>query len=98
MKKRIFAALVAVSMGPFASHADHLSDRITFAAHLQPAVGVTTNGHGVGAFMLNSTRDTMYFTTSLSSLSSEIIGFHIHNSRTSGSIVHEFDGMVYGNT
>jgi Cu/Zn superoxide dismutase len=78
--------------------ADHLADRLTFSARLTPAAGVTTNGNGVGAFMLNSNRDTMYFTTSVAKLTSPINGYHIHNARTGGNIILDFDKKVDGNT
>lgn len=77
---------------------DYLSDRITFSARLIPFTGVTTNGNGVAAFMLNSSRDTIYFTISTAKLSSNIVGFHIHNARTGGNVIVDFEGKVLGNT
>ena len=82
----------------FTAQADHLADRLTFSARLQPAPGVTTMANGVAAFMLNSTQDTMYFTTSFAKLSSTLSGYHIHNQRTGGNVVIDFDGKVSGNT
>jgi hypothetical protein len=78
--------------------ADHLADRLTFSARLQAPAGVTTTGNGVAAFMLNSTRDTMYFTISVAKMSSKLTGYHIHNGRTGGNVIIDFDGKVLGNT
>jgi hypothetical protein len=98
-KSLLFSAALMISCSVFqTAKADHLADRLTFSAHMEAAPGVTTNGHGVAAFMLNSTRDTMYFTTSAASLTSPITGWHIHNTRLGGAIVLDFDGKVYGNT
>ncbi|MFN3444905.1 MAG: hypothetical protein ACK44D_04125, partial [Bacteroidia bacterium] len=65
MKKstKLMAGLFAAFATTFTAQADHLADRLTFSARLQPAPGVTTMANGVAAFMLNSTQDTMYFTT-----------------------------------
>lgn len=78
--------------------ADHLADRLTFSARLMPPPGLTTTGNGVAAFMLNSTRDTLYFTISAAKMSSAITGYHIHNQRTGGNVIIDFDGKVLGNT
>ncbi len=85
-------------IGIMHAFADHLSDRLTFSARLLPAPGVTTNGNGVAAFMLNSTHDTLYFSISATSLSSSITGYHIHNSRTGGNVVIDFDGKIVRGT
>jgi hypothetical protein len=88
------ASLIATST----VKADHLADRLTFSARLQPPAGLTTTGNGVAAFMLNSTRDTMYFTISVAKMSSTLTGYHIHNNRTGGNVIIDFDGKVLGNT
>ncbi|MDZ4667271.1 MAG: CHRD domain-containing protein [bacterium] len=90
--------LLTIILGMNFANADHLADRLTFSARLTPAPGVTTNGNGVGAFMLNSTRDTMYFTTSATKLSSPINGFHIHNGRTGGNVIFDFDKKIEDNS
>lgn len=95
--KKMSLVLTAM-LGLGSVKADHLVDRLTFSARLTPAPGVTTNGNGVGAFMLNSNRDTMYFTTSVAKLSSAINGYHIHNARTGGNVILDFDKKVDGNT
>ncbi|MES2559569.1 MAG: CHRD domain-containing protein [Bacteroidota bacterium] len=89
------AALLA---GATLTKADHLADRLTFSARLQPPAGLTTTGNGVAAFMLNSPRDTMYFTISVAKMSSPLTGYHIHNQRTGGNVIIDFDGKVLGNT
>jgi hypothetical protein len=94
IKSLILASLMSIGF----AKADHLADRLTFSARLTPASGVTTNANGVAAFMLNSTRDTLYFTTTVTSLSSALNGFHIHNARTGGNVVVDFDGKVQGTT
>lgn len=81
-----------------ASKADHLADRLTFSARLQPAPGVTTTGNGVAAFMLTSNRDSIYFSASFAKLTSNLAGFHIHNGRTGGNVIFDFDGKVERNT
>lgn len=78
--------------------ADHLANRLTFSARLQPASGVTTTGNGVAAFMLNATRDTMYLTISVAKMSSAISGYHIHNNRTGGNVIIDFHDKIFGNT
>lgn len=90
--------VLASFLSIMSAKADHLSDRLTFSARLQPAPGIITLGNGVAAFMLNSSRDTMYFTTSFAKLSSPMVGFHIHNGRTGGNVIIDFDGKVEGNT
>ncbi len=90
--------ILTTMLSTMSAQADHLSDRLTFSARLQPAQGVTTNANGVAAFMLNSTRDTMYFTTSFSNLSSPLTGYHIHNARTGGNVIIDFDGKIEKNT
>lgn len=90
--------LLTMMLGLGALKADHLADRLTFSARLTPAPGVSTTGNGVGAFMLNSNRDTMYFTTSVAKLSSALNGFHIHNARTGGNVIFDFHHQVDGNT
>lgn len=95
--KMITLALTAM-LGIGLAKADHLGDRLTFSARLMPAPGVTTNGNGVGAFMLNSNRDTIYFTTSVAKLSSELVGFHIHNARTGGNVIFDFHQKIERNT
>ncbi|MDP1725798.1 MAG: CHRD domain-containing protein [Bacteroidota bacterium] len=93
------ATLILMGILGFVSvKANHLSDRLTFSARMQAAPGVTTNANGVAAFMLNSTRDTMYFTASFAKLSSALTGFHIHNGRTGGNVIIDFAGKVQGNT
>jgi hypothetical protein len=94
----IFGLILASVLGVMSAKADHLSDRLTFSARLQAAPGVVTSANGVGAFMLNSTRDTMYFTISFAKLSSPLTGIHIHNGRTGGNVIIDFDGMVERNT
>ncbi|MES2380689.1 MAG: CHRD domain-containing protein [Bacteroidota bacterium] len=100
MKKIVHSlvTLACLTIGVNASKADHLADRLTFSARLQPAPGLTSTGNGVAAFMLNSTRDTLYFTISAAKLSSAITGYHIHNNRTGGNVIIDFDGKVLGNT
>lgn len=100
MKKtvQLLAMSAALLAGSIMAKADHLADRLTFSARLQPPAGLTTTGNGVAAFMLNSTRDTMYFTISAAKLSSSITGYHIHNQRTGGNVIIDFDGKVLGNT
>lgn len=100
MKKstKFMAGLLAALATSFTAQADHLADRLTFSARLQAAPGVNTMANGVAAFMLNSTQDTMYFTTSFAKLSSTLTGYHIHNQRTGGNVVIDFDGKVSGNT
>lgn len=88
----------ALLVGATLTKADHLADRLTFSARLQPPAGLTTTGNGVAAFMLNSTRDTMYFTISAAKMSSALTGYHIHNQRTGGNVIIDFDGKVLGNT
>lgn len=100
MKTILQSLLVGTGLliGVTLTKADHLADRLTFSARLQPPAGLTTSGNGVAAFMLNSTRDTMYFTISAAKLSSPINGYHIHNQRTGGNVIIDFDGKVLGNT
>jgi hypothetical protein len=100
MKTTLRTLLVSASLLVSATlaKADHLADRLTFSARLQPPAGITTTGNGVAAFMLNSTRDTMYFTISVAKMSSPINGYHIHNQRTGGNVIIDFDGKVLGNT
>ncbi|MES2780850.1 MAG: CHRD domain-containing protein [Bacteroidota bacterium] len=88
----------ALMVGATLAKADHLADRLTFSARLQPPAGLTTTGNGVAAFMLNSTRDTLYFTISVAKMSSPLTGYHIHNQRTGGNVIIDFDGKVLGNT
>lgn len=90
--------LTCLAFSVAGAKADHLADRLTFSARLQAAQNVTTDGHAVAAFMLNSTMDTMYFTISAAKLTSAINGYHIHNSRTGGNVIVDFDGKVHGNT
>lgn len=100
MKKtvRLVAMSAALLIGSTLAKADHLADRLTFSARLQPPAGLTTTGNGVAAFMLNSTRDTLFYTISAAKLSSAITGYHIHNQRTGGNVIIDFDGKVLGNT
>ena len=97
MKKLFTTTLVALLVSATAM-ADHLSNRLTFSARLTPYPGLTVNTNGVAAFMLNSTMDTMYFTITASNLSSALTGFHIHNKRTGGNVIVDFDGKIEGTT
>ncbi len=92
------AFILAGMLGLMTANANHLSDRLTFSARMQAAPGVTTTGNGVAAFMLNSTWDTIYFTASVAKLSSALTGFHIHNGRTGGNVIIDFDGKIEKNT
>ena len=90
--------VLALILSTFTLKAQIFSDRLTFSSHLTPAPGVSTNANGVGAFMLTSAHDTMYFTISASNLTSGINGYHLHNARTGGNVVVDFDGKVNATT
>ncbi len=96
--KKLFTTTLVALLFSVTTMADHLSNRLTFSARLTPYPGLTVNTNGVAAFMLNSTMDTMYFTITAANLSSALTGFHIHNKRTGGNVIVDFDGKVEGTT
>lgn len=82
--------------------ADHLADRLLFSARLNGMNiipnPVTGNGSGLAGFMLNNTRDTLYFTFNATNLSGAITGFHIHRgmANDNGPVVMDLMSSLNG--
>lgn len=90
MRKLITTMLAVCAL--VSAQADHLSNRLTFAAKLSGAnevPAVSTTASGVGAMMLNSTRDTLWVNIAVTGLGNNITGIHIHKGAkgTNGNVV-----------
>lgn len=72
---------------------------ILFSAKLsggQEVPAVTTNAAGIGGFLLNETRDTLWVNINIDGLSGPITGAHIHQgaSGTNGGVVSDLSSMI----
>ncbi|WP_306642221.1 CHRD domain-containing protein [Sanyastnella coralliicola] len=75
---------------------------ILFSAKLngeQEVPAVSTDALGVGGFLLNETRDTMFVNVNLDGLSGPITGMHIHDgvAGTNGDVIFDLSDMLSGN-
>ncbi|MFC5271746.1 CHRD domain-containing protein [Adhaeribacter terreus] len=82
--------------------AAHLSPNLLFSAKLdgaQEVPAVTTTATGVGSFMLNGTRDTLFINVSAAGLSGPITVAHIHEGLpgVAGPIVIDLSPFIKGN-
>ncbi|MBK0403768.1 CHRD domain-containing protein [Adhaeribacter sp. BT258] len=102
--KRIYAGILILicCFLPVAGFAAHLSPNLLFSAKLdgaQEVPAVTTTATGVGSFMLNGTRDTLYVNVSVAGLSGPITAAHIHEGLpgVAGPVVIDLVPFIKGN-
>ncbi len=81
MNRKLLPLLLLLSVLWTNAYSDHLSSSILFSARLSgenEVPEVNTNGQGVAFFTFDEKKSTLYFSVSLSNLSTPITGMHIH--------------------
>ena len=84
MFKKLLRSLTAIALlaAPLVASADHLRPHLLLTARLsgaQEVPAVTTNGQGVAAITVNSTRDTIFIQAAFSGLSGPVTNVHFHD-------------------
>ncbi|MEO5906247.1 MAG: CHRD domain-containing protein, partial [Saprospiraceae bacterium] len=102
MNRKLLPLLLLLSVLWTNAYSDHLSSSILFSAQLSgenQVPAVTTNGQGVAFFTFDEKKSTLYFSVSLSSLSSPINGMHIHEGPVgeNGPVIINLTPFLNGN-
>lgn len=103
MKKTITKLCLFLAMVlPLVVQADHLSNSLQMTARMNGAnevPAVSTDAQGLGIFTLNDAKDALNINISVSGLSGDITGIHIHEGAagTNGGVVHDLSPFINGN-
>src|SRR5690349_19589428 len=102
MNRKLLPLLLLLSCLCGTAWADHLSSSLMFTARMNGAnevPAVSTTAEGLGIITFDEKKSTMYVNVSLSSLSGDITGIHIHEGAIgeNGPVIFNLTPFLNGN-